>query len=113
MPAALLHLVEQECERLVEELDGLEERVGVSGLEGLKRVQHPVLPQRVLDDELHRLLGPDELRDELRPAPAGNEAEEHLGAREVAHRRRDRPVVAVQRDLDATAERGPVRLLRP
>ncbi len=71
LAGALLHLVEQERERLVEELDGLDECVGVSGLEGLLRVQHPVLPQRVLDDELHRLLGPDELRDELRAAPAG------------------------------------------
>ena len=47
----LLDLVEQERERLVEELDGLEERVGVAGLERLLRAQHPVLTEGVLDDE--------------------------------------------------------------
>ena len=108
LAGSLFHLVEQERERLVEELDGLEQRVRVAGLEGLLCVQHPVLPQRVLDDERDRLLGPDELRDELRPAPAGNEAEEYLRAGEVADRRRDRPVVAVQRDLHTAAERRPV-----
>ena len=67
------------------ELDRLEERVCVAGLERLLRVQHAVLTERVLDDEAHRLLGTDELRDELRPAPAGDETEEHLRAREVTH----------------------------
>ena len=67
-------------------------------------VEHAVLAERVLDDERHRLLGSDELRDELRAPPAGDEAEEHLRAGEVPHRGRDRPVVAVQRDLDATAD---------
>ena len=50
----------------------------------------------------------DELRDELRPAPARDQPEQDLGAREVAHRGRDRPVVAVERDLDASAQRGAV-----
>ena len=96
LAGAFLDLVEQERERLVEELDRLEQRVGVTGLERLPRVEHAVLAQRVLDDERHGLLGADELRDELRAAPAGDEAEEDLGAGEVADRRRDRPVVAVQ-----------------
>ena len=108
LAGALLDLLEQERERLVEELDRLEQRVGEAGLERLLRVEHAVLAQRVLDDERHRLLGADELRDELRAAPAGDEAEEHLGAGEVADGGRDRPVVAVQRDLDAAAERGAV-----
>ena len=100
----LLDLVEQERERLVEELDGLEQRVRVPGVECLPRVEHAVLAERVLDDERHRLLGSDQLRDELRAAPSGDEAEEHLRAGEVPYRGRDRAVVAVQRDLDATAD---------
>ena len=88
MPLAcpLLDLVEQESERLVEELDRLEQHLGESGLEGLLRAQHPVLAEGVLDDELHGLLGADELRDELRAAPAGDEPEKDLGAREVPYR---------------------------
>jgi hypothetical protein len=108
LAGALLGLREQERERLVQELDGLEERVREALLEGLLRVQHPVLTERVLDDERHRALGPHELRDQLRAAPAGDESQQHLGAGEMADVRRDRAVVAVQRDLDAAAHGGPV-----
>ena len=108
MPVPSLDLLEQERQRLVEELDRLEQRVGEAGLVCTAGVEHAVLAQRVLDDERDCLLGADELRDELRPAPAGNEPQEHLGAGEVAYGGRDRPVVAVQRDLDAAAERGSV-----
>ncbi len=99
---------DQKLERLVEKLDRLEERVGESRLERLLRVQHAVLAERVLDDEAHRLLGPYEPRDELRPAPARNEPEQHLGAGEVANVRRQGAVVAVERDLDSSAKRGAV-----
>ncbi len=105
---AFLDLLEQQRQRLVEELDRLVERVREAGLERLLRVQHPVLAERVLDDELHRLLRPDELRDELRAAPARDQAEEHLGAGEVPDVGGDRAVVAVERDLDPAAERGAV-----
>ena len=108
LPAPSSTLSRRIRERLVEELHRLEQRVGEPGLESLLRAQHAVLAQRVLDDELHGLLGADELRDELRPAPAGDEAEEDLRTSEVADRRGDRPVVAVQRDLDAAADRGAV-----
>ncbi len=74
---------EEELDRLVEELDRLEQRVGEPGLESLRPGEHAVLAQRVLDDELHRGLGADEPRDQLRPAPAGDQAEEDLGAGEV------------------------------
>ena len=108
LPGALLDLLEQQRERLVEELDRLEERVGEPLLERLLRVQHPVLAERVLDDERHGLLGADELRDELRAAPARDQPEQHLRAREVADVGGDRAVVAVERDLDSSAERGAV-----
>ena len=71
-------------------------------------VEHAVLAERVLDDEPHGRLGAHEPRDQLRAAPAGDQAEEHLRAGEVAHARRDRAVVAVQRDLDAASERRAV-----
>ncbi len=103
-----LDLVEEKRERLVEELHRLQERVGEPDLESLLRAQHAVLAQRVLDDELHGLLGADELRHELCPAPAGDEAEEDLRTCEVADRRGDGAVVAVQRDLDAASDRGAV-----
>ena len=79
-----LDLVEEIRERLVEELHRLQEGIGEPGLESLLRAQHAVLAQRVLDDERHGLLGADELRHELCPAPAGDEAEEDLRTSEVA-----------------------------
>ena len=108
LSGTLLDLVQQERDRVVEELDRLEERVRVAGLECLLRVQHPVLPERALDDEPDGLLGADELRHELRASPARDEPEEDLRTREVPHGRRDRAVVAVERDLHSPAERRPV-----
>ena len=64
--------------------------------------------ERVVDDQLHRRLGADQPRRELRATPAGDQAEEHLGEGDMAHGRGDRAVVAVERDLDAAAERGAV-----
>ena len=63
--------------------------------------QHPVLAHRVLDDELHRRLGADQPRHELRPAPGRDDPEEALREAEVAHGGRDRARVAVERELDA------------
>ncbi len=108
LPAPLLDLVEQQLERLVEELDRLEECVRESPLVCLLPGEHPVLTQGVLDDEGHGLLGSDELRDQLRSAPARDEPEKDFGAGEVADRRRDRPVVAVQGDLDTSSDRSAV-----
>ena len=71
--------VEQELDRLVEELDRLEHVVDEAELEGVGGPDHPVLSQRVVDDELDGGLGADEARHELRPAPGGEEPEEHLG----------------------------------
>ena len=46
--------LERERDRLVDELDGLEQPVGEPELERLPRVEQPVLPQRVDDDEADR-----------------------------------------------------------
>src|SRR5207245_82327 len=47
-------------------------------------------------------------RYELRPAPRRNDPEEDLRAAEVAHRGRERPLSAVERDLHTAAEAGAV-----
>ncbi len=106
-PSALGQL-DREGERLVDELDGFEQPVGESRLERLWASQHAVLPQRVLDEELDRGLRIDEPGDELRSAPAGDDPEEALGQGKVANCTRNGSRVAVERDLDAAAQAGPV-----
>ena len=83
LAGSLLHLLEKERERVVEELDRLEQRVRESGVERLLRVQHPVLAERVLDDEPHGFFRADELGHELRASPARDQPEEDLGTGEV------------------------------
>ena len=100
----LLRELERERDRFVHELDGLEQAVGEVELERPARVVHAVLAQRVRDDHLDRGLGADELRDQLRPAPGGDDSEQHLGRGEVAYCSRDRPRRAVERDLDGAAD---------
>ena len=96
-----LHELEREGDRLVDELDRLEQPVGEAELDRVLRLEQPVLAERVRDDELDRLLRADQARRELRAAPGGEEAEEDLGEAEVAHRARDRAGRAVQRELEA------------
>ncbi len=105
---ALLDPLDEHGKRLVEELDRLEQRVCETGVERLLGCQHPVLAERVLDDELHRLLCSDQLWDQLRSSPARDQAQEYLGAGEVADRRGERPIVAVERDLDSATDHGTV-----
>ena len=57
---------------------------------------------------LHCVLGADEPRDELRPAPAGKRPRNTSGHAKWRTDVDDRAVVAVQRDLDAASERGAV-----
>ena len=57
------------------------------------------------DDHLRGRLRPDELRQELRAAPAGDDREEDLREADVADVRRERARVAVQRELEPAAER--------
>ena len=96
--------LEREPDRLVDELDRLEQPVGETKFEPLRAVEHPVLLQRVRHDELDRVLDADQARHELRAAPGGKDAEEDLGAREVADGAGNRARGAVESDLDAAAE---------
>ena len=50
----------------------LEQRVGDAEGVRLAGLEHPVVAQRVLDDDLHRALGADEVRQQVRAAPAGH-----------------------------------------
>ena len=77
-------------------------------LECLPGTDQPVLPERVVDDQLHRRLGAHEPRGQLGAAPGGDEAEEHLREADVADVRGERADVAVERDLEPAAERGAV-----
>src|SRR6266700_7780144 len=71
-------------------------------------VEHSILVEWVLDDELDRSLGSDEARHKLRPAPTRNEPQKAFGTGDVSNRRRDRARVAMQREFDAAAKAGPV-----
>ena len=95
-------------QRVLEEVDRREDRVGDAEVEGVLALERAVLLQRVLDDDLERVLDADEVREEVRAAPAGDEAEEHLGQRERRRRCIDRAVVGVQADLESAAEREAV-----
>jgi len=65
--------------------------------------QHPVHHHRVLDDDLGRVDDSDEVRQQLGAAPAGDQAERHLGQGERRGAAGDGPVVAVQRQLQPAA----------
>ena len=79
LPSPASIRAEEELERLVEELDRLEHVVDEAELERLGGPDHPVLPERVVDDQLHRRLGAEQARRELRAAPGGEQPEEDLG----------------------------------
>ena len=97
-----------ERERLVDKLGRFKQAVREAELVRSAAVQHPVPVQRVLHDELDRGLRADELRNELRAAPAWDDPEQALRAGEMPHRRRDSARVAMQCDFDAAAEAGAV-----
>ena len=98
----------RESERLVHELGRLHQPVGETELVCAAPVEHAVLAQRVLDDELDGGSRSDQARHELGAAPARNDSEQALRAGEMAERRRDRACVTVERELDAAAEAGAV-----
>ena len=96
------------ADRVLEEVRRLEDRVGDAEVEGLLALEHAVVLQRVLDDDLEGVLDADEVRQQPGATPAGDDAEEDLGQRERGHRAVDRAVVGVEADLDAATEREPV-----
>ena len=95
-------------ERVLEVVDRREDRVGDAEVEGVLALEGAVLLQRVLDDDLERVLDADEVREDRRAAPAGDETEEHLGQRERRRRCIDGAVVGVQADLESATERQAV-----
>ena len=56
-------------------------------------VEHPVLAQRVLDDQGDRALDADQVGHQVRPAPARDQAQEALGQRDPGGGRGDGAVV--------------------
>ena len=100
---------EQERDRLVEELGRLEHRVGEPELDAPRRPPSSRF-WRSGFVTISRIAASDsgDPRNELCPAPRRKQAEEDLREPEVADRRGDRPVVAVERDLEAAAQAGAV-----
>jgi len=100
--------VARELERLVEKLHRFEQRVGQAELVGLRRRQQPVLPQWVEHDHLGCDIRADEAGQQLRAAPRRDDRERDLRKADVAHVVRERARRAVERELEAAAERGAV-----
>ena len=96
------------AQRLGQEVGWLEHRVGDAERVGLRTAQHAVLAERVLDDDLQRVLRADQVRQQVGATPAGQQAEEALGERDRGDPGGDRPVRAVQREFQAAAEGGAV-----
>ena len=105
---SLLDRAHEPLDRVVEELDVVEERVGEAELGGLVGAEQPVLLERVRHDQLDGRRRADEAGRELGAAPGRDDPEEDLGEADVAHRAGERAEVAVERDLEAAAERGAV-----
>ena len=91
-------------QRLLEEVGALEDRVGQPEGVGVGALERLAVVERVLEDQLHRGLGTDQVRHQPGAAPAGHQAEHHLGQAEGRRRVADGAVGAVQRHLEATAE---------
>ena len=92
----------------LDEVRGLEHRVRDAEVQNLLGLQHAVLRKGVCDDDLERLLGADQVREEPRAAPAGHKAEEALGQGDGGCAGADGPVVAVQRQFEPATHGGPV-----
>ena len=106
--ASLLDRAHEPLDRVVEELDVVDERVDEAELRRPGRAREAVLLEGVGDDQLDRGGRTDDARQELRPAPRRDDPEEDLGEAEVADRPGEGAEVAVERDLEAAAERGAV-----
>src|SRR6185312_12122555 len=96
------------AQRVLEEVRRVEDGVCDAELEGVLGLQHPVVLQRVLDDDLEGVLDADEVRQQVRAAPTRNDAEEDLGQRYRGHIAVDGAVIGVEPDLEATTEREAV-----
>ena len=93
----------QPQQRLLEVVRGTEHLVDDAELGRLLDVQHLVLRQGVLDDHRDGGVRADQVRQQLRAAPAREQAEEDLGERDRRGVLRERPVVAGQRQFEPAA----------
>ena len=90
-------------ERLLEEVGGLEDHIDDTEFGGLCRPQLLVLIHRVVDDHVQRPLGPDEVRQQPRPAPPGHQSKKDLRQGESRRTGVEGAVVAVQGQFETTA----------
>ena len=84
-------------DRFVDQPLRRDDAIDQADLLSFARVQHLVLAQWVVDDQLHGGVRADELRRQLGCAPGRDEPEQHLRRGEVAHVVGRDAVVAVQR----------------
>lgn len=94
-------------ERVLEVVGRGEDRIDDSQIERLLRLQHPVLLERVRDDDLEGVLDSDQVGQEVRATPSGDDPEEHLGERDRRCGGVDRAVAGVQRDLQTPPSARP------
>ena len=90
--------------RILEEVCGLEYRVGNTQFKRLGTLEHSVVLERVLDNHLEGVLDSDQVGQKPCSTPAGDDPEEHLRQRKRRHGTVDSPVIRVERNLDATAQ---------
>ena len=69
----------QPGQRLLQVVGGIQHDVDHAQPQRVLRLHHPVLVERVLDDDGDRVLRPGDPREQLGAAPAGQDAEEDLG----------------------------------
>jgi hypothetical protein len=95
-------------EGLLDEVGRLEQGVGHAQLVGLRACQGPVVAQRVLNHHLDGVFGPDQPRQDVYAAPAGDEADEGFRQRQRPGSGGHGAVGGLQGDLQAAAQRQAV-----
>jgi len=95
-------------QRPLEKVGTTEHRVGDPSVEDLATVEHGVLVEGVVHDDLDRSIRPDQVRQQVGAAPPGHHAEEHLGQGDRPGGVQHGAELAVQGQLEAAAERGAV-----
>jgi hypothetical protein len=76
------HHIGRPAQRLLQEVTGLEHRVGDAQLGDLRALEHAVLVERVLEHDRQCRCHAHEVRQQVGASPAGHQAEEHLRERE-------------------------------
>ena len=95
-------------QRLLQEVGRIEESVEDPELVRLLGLELAALAERVLNDHRDSAVCADAVRQEVDPAPTGQQAQEALRQRKGRSTRGNGPVCAVERGLEATAHGGTV-----